>query len=230
MTGLKKYLGKRMMVAIIAVLALMLVVPFPAVTMTAHADEKELDEWEEILLWYTECQVKNATHNGVLDKTEFEKYMYREITWSEMTILSFKEHKWFIEKEFLDKGYFTDRVDEFKSLGVISADYQLPAKYAKQAAKSQAAAASLDYSKVFDAKFYASKYPSLAKAGVTTDQQLLDNFKSAGMKNMLQGNAEFNPVVYIQNNPDLVALYGTDYAKYYEHYMTTGYKENRIHK
>lgn len=50
MTGLKKYLGKRMMVAIIAVLALMLVVPFPAVTMTAHADEKELDEWEEILL------------------------------------------------------------------------------------------------------------------------------------------------------------------------------------
>ena len=95
--------------------------------------------------------------------------------------------------------------------------------------KSADKAVTYDYTKVFDAKYYAAKYPNLAKAGITTDAALLENFKSVGMQNLLQGNAAFNPVSYLQNNADLVAKYGTDYAKYYQHYMTTGCNENRIH-
>ena len=96
-------------------------------------------------------------------------------------------------------------------------------------AKDTTNKASLDYSKVFDSKYYASKYPDLSKAGITSDADLLKHFKSSGMKELRQGNSIFNPVSYIKNNPDLVAAYGTDYQKYYEHYMQYGYKEQRIH-
>lgn len=95
--------------------------------------------------------------------------------------------------------------------------------------KKTATASKLDYTKVFDAKYYAAKYPDLAKAGITSDAALLKHFKSTGIKELRQGNAEFNPVSYIQNNADLVASFGTDYPKYYEHYMKYGYKEQRVH-
>lgn len=129
----------------------------------------------------------------------------------------------------LANGY-PNTIDGMRAYANDVYDKKVPKPTASSAkTKKTAAASNLDYTKVFDAKYYAAKYPDLAKAGITSDAALLKHFKSTGMKELRQGNASFNPVSYVQNNADLVAAFGTDYPKYYEHYMQYGYKEQRIH-
>ena len=112
---------------------------------------------------------------------------------------------------------------------VASKKIAKPTSSSTKVTKKSTTTSKLDYTKVFDAKYYAAKYPDLAKAGITSNAALLKHFKSTGMKELRQGNATFNPVSYVQNNADLVAAFGADYPKYYEHYMQYGYKENRAH-
>lgn len=50
------------------------------------------------------------------------------------------------------------------------------------------------------------------------------------MKEGRQGNCQFNLDVYKTNNPDLVAAFGDDNVKYYEHYISSGKAEGRIAK
>ena len=86
-----------------------------------------------------------------------------------------------------------------------------------------------DFSKIFDAKYYAARYPFLAKQGITSDADLLKHFETTGMEHKYQGNAEFNFDNYLFNNQDLPYSFGSENFMWYIHYMTTGYKENRIH-
>jgi hypothetical protein len=51
-----------------------------------------------------------------------------------------------------------------------------------------------------------------------------------GMKEGRQGSSEFNLNTYKANNPDLVAAFGDDNVKYYEHYISSGKAEGRIAK
>ena len=126
---------------------------------------------------------------------------------------------------------YSDTIDSIRQYAddVGNGKVAKPTSSSTKTAKKSATTSKLDYTKVFDAKYYAAKYPDLAKAGITSDAALLKHFKSTGMKELRQGNAAFNPVSYVQNNADLVAAFGTDYPKYYEHYMQYGYKENRAH-
>jgi len=48
------------------------------------------------------------------------------------------------------------------------------------------------------------------------------------MKEGRQGSAEFNLNVYKANNPDLVAMFGDDNVKYYEHFISSGRAEGRV--
>ena len=47
------------------------------------------------------------------------------------------------------------------------------------------------------------------------------------MKEGRQGSSEFNLDTYKANNPDLVAAFGDDNVKYYEHYISSGKAEGR---
>jgi len=87
----------------------------------------------------------------------------------------------------------------------------------------------LDYSKVYDGKYY-GKIPDLKQAFGSNPTLLFKHFLDYGMKEGRQATAEFNVKVYKSKNPDLVNALGNDYKKYFEHYITYGYKENRIYK
>ena len=96
---------------------------------------------------------------------------------------------------------------------------------------TQVTAMGVDWSKVFDAAYYASKYIDLKNAYGTDVNSLFAHFLAYGMKEHRQGNATFNVDVYIKNNPDVVqacTINGVlDITKCYEHYCIFGYKENR---
>ena len=86
-----------------------------------------------------------------------------------------------------------------------------------------------DYSAVFDAKYYYNEYADL-RASIGNDQKaLLQHFVSFGMQEGRRGNADFDVKAYMENNPDLVQVFGReDYESYYLHYISYGKKEGRI--
>ncbi len=95
------------------------------------------------------------------------------------------------------------------------------------AASGSADFTGVDITPVFDAVYYASRYPDLAAAGIRTNEQLKAHFISSGMKEARQGCSGFNVNVYKTNYKDLVATYAENLPKYYLHYCTNGYAEGR---
>lgn len=91
-----------------------------------------------------------------------------------------------------------------------------------------AGAADKDYSSVFNATFYANKYPDLKATYGEDAVKLLNHFKNHGMAEGRQGSAEFDVKAYKARYADLQAAYGDNLKLYYEHYMTCGKKEGRI--
>ena len=65
---------------------------------------------------------------------------------------------------------------------------------------------------------------------VQTRKHCFEHFVTNGMKEGRQGSSEFNLNTYKANNPDLVAAFGDDNVKYYEHYISSGKAEGRIAK
>ncbi len=92
-----------------------------------------------------------------------------------------------------------------------------------EAGSSQAAM----YASIFDAKFYAQKYPDLAAAFGNNENALLAHFLTSGMVEGRQGCAEFNVQYYMAKYPDLRAAYGDQLPFYYMHYMSAGKIEGR---
>ncbi len=92
-----------------------------------------------------------------------------------------------------------------------------------EAGSSQAAM----YASIFDAKFYAQKYPDLAAAFGNNENALLAHFLTNGMVEGRQGCAEFNVQYYMAKYPDLRAAYGDQLPFYYMHYMSAGKIEGR---
>lgn len=86
---------------------------------------------------------------------------------------------------------------------------------------------SAKYAAVFDAKYYADKYPDLKAAYGYDANMLFFHFKYAGMKEGRQASEEFNVIAYKNRYADLRKLYGDDLEKYYIHYIYAGQKEGR---
>lgn len=85
----------------------------------------------------------------------------------------------------------------------------------------------LDYTYVFDWKYYRNKYADLSINGLKTQQDFEKHFKTRGLLEARQGNSLFNPIAYRNNNKDLNDLFGSDYEWYYAHYILAGRKEGR---
>ena len=85
-----------------------------------------------------------------------------------------------------------------------------------------------DYSDVFEADYYYAAYADLRSAIGNDPKALLQHFISFGMHEGRRGNAEFDVKAYMENNPDLVRVFGTeDYTSYYLHYISYGKEEGR---
>ncbi|NBJ91806.1 VanW family protein [Parablautia muri] len=87
----------------------------------------------------------------------------------------------------------------------------------------------IDYSPVFDANYYYNTYPDLQQTVGNDPNALLKHFTAIGMKEGRNGNSSFQVKAYMQNNLDLLPVYGVkDLSKYYLHYISIGQEEDRI--
>lgn len=85
----------------------------------------------------------------------------------------------------------------------------------------------LDYSPVFNYKYYSDSYPDLKKAFGYDKQKLFNHFITYGMKEQRMACGTFNPIIYRQNYADLRNAFGNNYPEYYRHYIVFGIKEKR---
>lgn len=86
----------------------------------------------------------------------------------------------------------------------------------------------IDYSLVYDPKYYWNKYEDLQNAFGDNYDKLLTHFIKWGMVEHRQAKADFNVDVYKSNYHDLQETYGGDIPKYYMHYIKWGAKERRV--
>lgn len=86
----------------------------------------------------------------------------------------------------------------------------------------------IDYSPVFNAVYYANRYPDLVNAGLTTEQLLFNHFLANGMAEQRQASEEFCVGFYYNNYADLRNAFGNNFPLYYAHYCTNGKAEGRI--
>ena len=87
---------------------------------------------------------------------------------------------------------------------------------------------SADYSAVFDAEYYYQAYPDVQESVGHDADKLLAHFLTSGMKEGRVAKADFDVHAYMENNLDLLAVYGVkDLSKYYYHYMEVGKEEGR---
>lgn len=84
-----------------------------------------------------------------------------------------------------------------------------------------------EYSAVFDATYYADRYPDLKTAFGNDDSALLQHFIQYGMAEGRQGNSQFDVYSYKNLYPDLRAAFGNNLKSYYMHYISSGKSEGR---
>jgi len=86
----------------------------------------------------------------------------------------------------------------------------------------------IDYSPVFDATYYATKYPDVAKVYGKTAIKLFEHFVDYGMNEGRIGCATFNVNNYKNRYSDLrIAFKSKTLSAYFEHYCVFGVKEKR---
>lgn len=84
-----------------------------------------------------------------------------------------------------------------------------------------------EYSAVFDAAYYANRYPDLKAAFGNDDSALLQHFIQYGMAEGRQGSSQFDVYSYKNLYPDLRAAFGNNLKSYYMHYISSGKSEGR---
>lgn len=85
----------------------------------------------------------------------------------------------------------------------------------------------VDYSAVFDATYYANRYPDLKAAFGNDESALLQHFIQYGMAEGRQGSSQFDVYSYKNLYPDLRAAFGNNLKSYYMHYISSGKAEGR---
>ncbi|MBE6015181.1 MAG: N-acetylmuramoyl-L-alanine amidase [Lachnospiraceae bacterium] len=84
-----------------------------------------------------------------------------------------------------------------------------------------------NYESIFNASYYANKYPDLRKAFGYDYMALLSHFIDYGMKEGRQGCELFNVYSYMRQYKDLRRAFGTNLPSYYWHFCNYGYSEGR---
>ncbi len=103
-------------------------------------------------------------------------------------------------------------------------------KYGRNAATKNALSTldGVDYSAVYDFKYYQEKYPDIKRNFGNNEEAALKHFVLYGMKEGRQGTAGFDYASYRNEYSDLRNAFGSNKEAYYRHYMTYGQFENRV--
>ena len=86
----------------------------------------------------------------------------------------------------------------------------------------------IDYSPVYDYKYYLAHNPDVAAVYGGDDEALLNHFVRWGMSEKRQAKDSFSVDSYRFRYQDLRLAYGTDWQYYYMHYLNYGQKERRV--
>ncbi len=82
--------------------------------------------------------------------------------------------------------------------------------------------------KIFDGDYYALMYPDVAAQSNGSELYLMNHYIYFGINEGRNPSATFNATDYMNNNPDLVAIYGDNMLGYVYHYVNAGQFEGRI--
>lgn len=85
----------------------------------------------------------------------------------------------------------------------------------------------VDYSKVYNFKYYTEKYSDLYTAFANDPAGAIQHFVTFGIKEGRQACENFNITAYKNNYADLRNAFGDNDMAYVRHYIETGYKEDR---
>ncbi|MBD5095948.1 MAG: Ig-like domain-containing protein [Lachnospiraceae bacterium] len=85
----------------------------------------------------------------------------------------------------------------------------------------------IDYSVVYDYKYYINKYADLKNAFEGDDEAAIKHFVNYGMREGRQAKETFNVSYYKDKYADLQNAYGSDLKGYYMHYIRYGQNEGR---
>lgn len=85
----------------------------------------------------------------------------------------------------------------------------------------------IDYSYVFEPKYYANRYKDLAINGVKTTEQLFNHFLTYGMKEKRQAISTFNVNAYAAYYEDLRNAFKYNWEEYYKHYCKIGHIDHK---
>lgn len=80
---------------------------------------------------------------------------------------------------------------------------------------------------IFDADFYASKYPDLKQAFGNNYDALFAHWEQNGKAEGRAPSELFDPVYYLDSYSDLKQAFGTNYVAAYDHFKTDGIKQGR---
>lgn len=126
----------------------------------------------------------------------------------------------------IEHAYLSNQSDAFNFLGSDAALKRLGIADA-QGIINYYHLTQMDYSPVFDAKYYLNKYTDLKKAFGNNEQAALKHFIDYGMAEGRQGNDIFDVHFYKDNDVDLQKAFGNDWSAYYMHYLECGIGEGR---
>jgi len=84
------------------------------------------------------------------------------------------------------------------------------------------------WQQIFDAEYYANRYPDVAEAFGNNKELLLKHFMEYGLKEGRAGSALFDVTVYKMANKDLAEAFGDDILSYVKHFLKYGNDENRL--
>lgn len=85
----------------------------------------------------------------------------------------------------------------------------------------------IGYDKIFNAVYYADRYPDLKNAYGYNNKLLYEHFLNYGMYEGRDAHPEFCIGKYKESYDDLRTAFGNNNEKYYEHFITYGMKEGR---
>ena len=80
---------------------------------------------------------------------------------------------------------------------------------------------------LFNAEFYATKYPDVVKTVGNGEDALYKHFVEHGINEGRTCSAQLNPKMYRDNYSDISAAFGDDWDDVVKHYFNHGIKENR---
>lgn len=102
-----------------------------------------------------------------------------------------------------------------------------PVAAAPQPVQKPIVPGTLDYSIVFNADFYAGKYPDLKAAFGNNSAKLLEHYLTFGINEGRQAHPDYSVTRYRDLYSDLQAAYGDNLYGYVMHYMVFGRTEGR---